>query len=107
MKKPEPKKKAELATVEPMKKAEPKKKAEAADPKKMGALAVSSRPWARVFIDGKDTGRNTPIPPASPIRIKAGPHKVALEVGKERFTFTVNIKAGETATLVKILPVGP
>jgi hypothetical protein len=73
----------------------------------MGFLAVSSRPWARVFVDGKDTGRNTPIPPNSALSLKAGTHKVVLEVGKKRFTFTVTIKPGETSKLVQVLPVGP
>ncbi|MBW1809223.1 MAG: PEGA domain-containing protein [Deltaproteobacteria bacterium] len=37
------------------------KTAEATDQAEIGRLSLSSRPWGRVWIDGKDTGRTTPL----------------------------------------------
>jgi hypothetical protein len=74
-----------------------------------GYLCVYSTPWARVHIDGKDTGRTTPITPRSRLTLAAGNHKIMFVVatagGDEKFTFTITIKPGETLKLHKQLPV--
>jgi serine/threonine protein kinase len=74
------------------------------EPAGFGFLIVASKPWARVWIDGRDTGRNTPIPPSSPLRLSAGPHRVTLRVEEQAFDFTVTIEAGVTTKLVRTLP---
>lgn len=73
-------------------------------PTGFGFLIVASKPWARVWIDGHDTGRNTPVPPSSPLRLSAGLHRVSLRVEEQTFDFTVTIEAGVTTKLVRALP---
>jgi hypothetical protein len=70
-----------------------------------GFLIIASKPWSRVWIDGADTGRNTPIPPSAPLRLKAGQHRVTLQVEEQSFDFTVTIDDGATVKLVRALPV--
>jgi hypothetical protein len=64
-----------------------------------------TKPWARVFIDGKDTGKMTPIAPRSAIPLSPGTHKVLFVVDDQKFPFTITIKPGEKKNLVKVLPV--
>jgi hypothetical protein len=61
-------------------------------------LHIASRPSAKVSIDGTEVGM-------SPIEIEVAPgrHRVRFELGGDRFTFSVNAKAGETVTLDKTL----
>lgn len=40
-----------------------------------GELLLSTLPWSRVFIDGVDTGRDTPV---RSLRVPAGPHTIGL-----------------------------
>lgn len=40
-----------------------------------GYLTINTMPWARVFIDGRDTGRNTPV---REMRLPAGRHTIGL-----------------------------
>jgi hypothetical protein len=72
-----------------------------------GFLVIASKPWARVLVDGKDTGRNTPIPPSNPLALPAGNHEITLEVKSKRFNFTVTIRADETHRLIKTLTGAP
>ncbi|HUB08556.1 MAG TPA: protein kinase [Myxococcales bacterium] len=44
-----------------------------------GTLAISSRPVAKVFIDGRSTDRYTPVPPGAPLEIPSGDHLIHLE----------------------------
>ncbi len=83
------------------------KKPEAKEPavEQEGYLVASSNPWARVYVDGKDTGKTTPIPKTRPLKLKPGKHKVTFAVGRQRFDYTVTIRAGETSRLSKDLPV--
>ena len=59
-----------------------------------GFLNVNSTPWSYVIIDGKDTGKTTPL---IRFNVPAGAHWVTLRTkdGKEK-TQKVTIKAGET-----------
>jgi hypothetical protein len=70
-----------------------------------GSFTAFTKPWARVFIDGKDTGKMTPIIPRSAISLSPGPHKVTFQVGDQKFPFSVTIESGKTRNLVKVLPV--
>ena len=70
-----------------------------------GYLVARTSPWARVWVDGKDTGVDTPIVPRARIPLAPGPHKVTFDVRGERFSFPIVIRAGETVSLDKQLPV--
>ncbi len=67
-----------------------------------GTLALQSDPWARIYVDGKDTGKFTP---QSGLSVPAGRHTIRLvndEVGVKT-EFTVTVKAGGTASVFKEL----
>ena len=57
-----------------------------------------------MIIDGKDTGKSTPIAPRSKISLKPGKHVVTfvVDAGK-KFSFDVEIKSGEDFKLIKTL----
>ena len=76
-----------------------------AKPDDKGYLVAYTTPWAKVSIDGKDTGKMTPIAPRAKIALTPGKHKVTFVVGRESWSYTVTIKAGETAKITKDLPV--
>jgi len=102
--KPRPKPKAQ---PKPKPRPRPKPKAQPkARPKpkgKPGFLIVVSRPPSKIFVDGKDVGRKTPVPPSNPLSLSAGRHKITLEVGGKRHDFKVTVKAGQTGKLIKTL----
>ena len=97
---PEPGKKnrldLELSRVTP----KPKKKAR----REYGFLLANTRPWSKVYLDGKYTGRETPIPPDKKLRLTVGTHKItfATPSGK-KYDFQVEIKKDETLKLIKRL----
>ena len=97
------------ASVKPKPKPRPKKrpkpKKASANTKGKGFLVANTKPWAKVLVDGRDTGKTTPILPRAKIAIKPGKHKVTFVVGGKKFHYNVNIVAGETARLIKKLPV--
>ncbi|HOX46104.1 MAG TPA: serine/threonine-protein kinase [Myxococcota bacterium] len=69
-----------------------------------GYLMANTRPWSKVFVDGADTGRETPIPPDKKLKLSAGKHKVTFETpGGQRYDFEVDIVANETKKLIKKL----
>jgi len=70
-----------------------------------GYLVVNSTPWARVLIDGKDSGRTTPITPRARVPLKRGRHRVTLVVGDQGFDFAVEITPGATTRLIEALPI--
>ena len=64
-----------------------------------GSLNVQSRPAARVYIDGDDTGRYTPL---IGVELPAGSHRIRLvneEFGFDR-SYRVRIQPGRTRTLI-------
>jgi eukaryotic-like serine/threonine-protein kinase len=71
-----------------------------------GLLLITSRPPAQVWVDGKDTGRQTPIAASTPLRLTVGEHRIWLQVGEQTYEFLVRIVAGQTTKLTKTLPVG-
>ncbi|HNK44713.1 MAG TPA: serine/threonine-protein kinase [Pseudomonadota bacterium] len=70
---------------------------------KEGFLIANSQPYARVFVDDKDTGKTTPIAPRDRIPLKAGKHKVTFVTSGKRVNFDVVIRAGEEYKLVRNL----
>jgi hypothetical protein len=68
-----------------------------------GSFSAFTQPFARVFIDGKDTGKTTPIPPRSAIPLPPGKHDITFVVGEQRFTYRVTIAPGKNENLVKTL----
>lgn len=81
-----------------------------ADPNKTkssqkGYLVANTRPWARVIVDGKDTGRWTPIPPANKIALPAGRHTVLFRTkdGKE-LKEIITVEAGKLIKIIRKIP---
>jgi serine/threonine protein kinase len=72
-------------------------------PTENGFLVANTQPWAKVFIDGKDTGKTTPIAPRSKIPLKPGKHVVTFVANGKRFNFDVTIKPAEDTRLIKQL----
>lgn len=71
----------------------------------VGYLVAWTTPWARVFIDGRDTGKMTPIAPRAKIALKPGKHRVTFVVGTQRFHYPIVVSPGETFKLRETLPV--
>ena len=72
-------------------------------PKGWGKLITSSNPVAKVFVDGKDTKRWTPIPPTNPLELPAGRHVIEYRASDGRsIKKTVVIEAGKTAKITGI-----
>ena len=71
---------------------------------KKGRLIIASKPWAKVIVDGRATGLNTPIPPNKAIKLSPGVHWVTLEAEGKKFSYKVVIKAGELTRMIKNLP---
>ncbi len=75
----------------------------AARPKGKGTLVTSSHPVAQVYVDGKDTGRWTPIPPSKPLELPAGRHVIEYRAADgRRLKKQVTIRPGEMAKLTGI-----
>jgi hypothetical protein len=77
----------------------------AAQPGEPGSFTAFTKPWARVYIDGKDSGKMTPIVPRSAISLAPGTHKVTFVVGDQKFHYDIVIEPGKRKNLVKVLPV--
>jgi len=67
-----------------------------------GYLEISSKPRAKISIDGNDTGLTTPIS-GKALKLAPGKHKVTFYAGDDKFTFSVIVKPGETLRLDKVL----
>ncbi len=67
-----------------------------------GAITLQSRPWARILVDGKDTGRFTPV---ADMPLSVGKHTIKLINDEEDLsaTFPVTIKAGQTVNVMREL----
>ena len=64
-------------------------------------LTINTMPWARVFLDGRDTGRNTPV---RNFRVPAGHHTVGLRTNDGTMhNVPVDVTAGETTRIVRQL----
>jgi hypothetical protein len=64
--------------------------------RRMGLLRVNSRPWSKVYVDGRPVGST----PQTAIELKPGRHRIAL-ISEEfdlKRTLTVEVRAGQTIT---------
>lgn len=72
-----------------------------AEPARHGLLVINSIPWSRVFIDGEDTGRNTPV---RNLRVSPGRHRVGLRTQDGTMhLYKVTVGAGETFRMLRRL----
>lgn len=64
-----------------------------------GELLISTLPWSRVFIDGVDSGRDTPV---RSLRVPAGPHRIGLRT-PDGLTHDVEvlIEAGKVVRIIR------
>ncbi|MEZ4335560.1 MAG: protein kinase [Sandaracinaceae bacterium] len=66
-----------------------------------GTLTINTVPWARVFIDGRDTGRNTPV---RDLRVPAGSHTIGLRTNDGTMhNVQVTVEAGGSQRVVRQL----
>jgi hypothetical protein len=64
-----------------------------------GYLVIQTLPWARVFLDGRDTGRNTPV---RQLRVRPGDHTIGLRTPDGTMhSVTVTVSPGETERVVR------
>ena len=77
----------------------------AVDKSPVGYLIANTYPFARVLVDGKDTGLTTPVASGSKIALAPGTHRVTFVVNGQRFHRTVQVTPGETIRIVQRLPV--
>ena len=68
-----------------------------------GWLVANTQPFARVWIDGVDTGRSTPIPARARIPVRAGTHAITFVANEMRYSFEVTVGPGEEVSLTKRL----
>jgi serine/threonine protein kinase len=68
-----------------------------------GYLTAKTRPWARIYVDGKDTGKQTPVTVGAKLKLKPGIHKVTFVADGKKYNFSVTITAGKTTKMVKVL----
>ena len=97
--------KDELASVKPVAIA-PKGEVKPAT-NEPGFLVANTQPWAKVIIDGKDTGKTTPIAPRSKIPLKPGKHVVTFLANGKKFNFDIVVKSAEDTRLIKQLTDAP
>ena len=71
-------------------------------PRGDGWLRLGSKPWTNILVDGKETGLHTP---QTHLKLGAGSHRITLTNPQFSIkeTFSVDIKAGETETVIKDL----
>ena len=72
-----------------------------------GYLVANTQPWAKVIIDGKDTGKTTPIAPRSKIALRPGKHNVTFVAGGKKYSYDIAVKPGEDLYLIKQLSDAP
>ncbi len=75
--------------------------ASAAGPEGYLTITAGSDVWARVFLDGEDTGKRTPISEFGKLSLPAGEHTVTLKLGSQQVEKQVTVRAGEI-TRVKL-----
>ena len=66
---------------------------------KHGFLTINAKPWANVFIDGRDMKMTTPV---HDLRLFVGSHRVRLESpgAKRSEEFVVEIQTNKTTTKI-------
>lgn len=68
-----------------------------------GDFIALTKPRARVYINGKDTGRETPILPTNPIKLSPGAYRVTFKLipSGETKDFRIKVKPGEQVKIIK------
>ena len=67
---------------------------------KPGFLVVyTDPPGAKVFVDGKDTGRKTPVSASKRLRVAPGEHSVRVVLGERKATRKVTIESGKAKSV--------
>ena len=67
-----------------------------------GWVQLTSKPSAKILVDGVDTGLTTPVTGRA-LSLTAGKHRITFQIGGDKYTFGVTVKAGETVSLDKML----
>src|SRR5262249_4125180 len=67
-----------------------------------GWVVLTSKPNAKILVDGSDANLSTPVL-GHALGLPEGRHRITFQIGGDKYTFTVTVKAGETVTLDKIL----
>jgi serine/threonine protein kinase len=70
-----------------------------------GYLIANTTPWAKVLVDGRDTGKVTPIPRSMKLALTVGVHRITFRTQGRSFTYKVRIRRGKTTKLIKRLDV--
>lgn len=66
-----------------------------------GTIVINTIPWARVFVDGRDTGQNTPV---RNLRVSSGSHRIGLRTADGTMhNVNVDVAPGETVRLMRRL----
>ncbi len=66
-----------------------------------GVLVINTIPWARVFVDGRDTGQNTPV---RNLRVSSGSHRIGLRTADGTMhNVNVEVAPGQTVRLMRRL----
>ena len=66
-----------------------------------GYLVTNTLPWARVYIDGRDTALSTPIAPRRHLALAPGRHAVMFVTdGGMRYETSVLITSGQESRLI-------
>jgi serine/threonine protein kinase len=74
-------------------------------PTGVGYLTAATKPAARVTIDGRETGRWTPVPPANPIALPAGAHTIVFETAEgKKLEEQLQVEVGKTSRLIRSFP---
>ncbi len=71
-------------------------------PKGSGWLVANTNPWAKVIIDGRDTGLWTPVVGKNKIKLRAGKHILVFKTKDGRKTrLKITIHANKTTKVIK------
>ena len=54
-------------------------------------------------VDGKDTGKSTPIAPLSRLPLRPGKHTITFTVDGKSYSYPIEVKSGEVTRLIKSL----
>jgi serine/threonine protein kinase len=67
-----------------------------------GWVVLTSKPTAKILVDGSDTGMSTPVTGRA-LALTPGKHRITFQIGGDKYTFSVIVEAGKTVTLDKLL----
>ncbi len=97
-----PKPDSKPATPKPDTVAKPEVAKAPADTSGKGYLTITSKPSAKIAVDGIDTGLSTPIS-GKALSLTPGKHKITFVMGDDRYTFPIVVVGGQTQAMNKDL----